>query len=156
METLFPEDSVVRDAYLPPIRALLALNHGDATKAIEALQVAEPYELGQTRAFFHGSFGVMYSPYIRGEAYLAQHKGAEATVEFQKVINHPGIVISDPVGALAHLQLGRAYAMAGDAAKAKAAYSDFLTLWKDADPGIPVLEQAKAEAAKLYPLAQGR
>jgi hypothetical protein len=87
--------------------------------------------------------------YVRGEAYLALHQGAQAAVEFQKIVDHRGIVISDPVGALAHLQLGRAYLMAGDQAKAKAAYSDFLNLWKDADSNIPVLQQARLEYAHL-------
>jgi cytochrome c-type biogenesis protein CcmH/NrfG len=91
----------------------------------------------------------MYPVYVRGEAYLAAHQGKEAAAEFQKILNHRGIVLNEPIGALAHLQLGRAYAMSGDSAKARAAYEDFLTLWKDADPDIPVLQQAKAEYAKL-------
>jgi eukaryotic-like serine/threonine-protein kinase len=86
---------------------------------------------------------------VRGEAYLAVHQGQEAAIEFQKILDHRGIVVSDPIGALAHLQLGRAYALAGDTTKAKVAYQDFLTLWKDADPDIPILNQAKAEYAKL-------
>jgi len=86
---------------------------------------------------------------MRGEAYLAAHQGAEAAAEFQKILDHRGIVVSDPIGALAFWQLGRAYAMQGDTAKSKAAYQDFLRLWKDADPDIPILKQAKAEYAKL-------
>jgi eukaryotic-like serine/threonine-protein kinase len=86
---------------------------------------------------------------VRGEAYLAEHKGAEAAVEFQKVLDHRGIVISDPIGALARWQLGKAYAIAGDKTKAQAAYLDFLTLWKDADPDIPIFMQAKSEYAKF-------
>ena len=86
---------------------------------------------------------------MRGEAYLALHQGAQAAAEFQKILDHPGIVVSDPIGALAHLQLGRALLLAGDKTKARSAYQDFLTLWKDADPDIPVLEQAKAEYAKI-------
>jgi hypothetical protein len=101
--------------------------------------------LGAQRALF----GLLYPVYVRGEAYLADNKGAEAAAEFQKILNHRGIVVSDPVGALAHLQLGRAFAMSGDKIQAKTAYQDFLTLWKDADPDIPVLKQAKAEYAKL-------
>jgi hypothetical protein len=80
---------------------------------------------------------------------LEAHQGSEAAAEFQKILDHRGIVLSDPIGALAHLGLGRAYAMAGDTAKAKASYQDFLTLWKDADPDIPILKQAKAEYEKL-------
>lgn len=86
---------------------------------------------------------------MRGQAYLAAHQGREATLEFQKILDHRGIVLSDPIGALAHLQLGRAYALAGDKDKARSAYKEFLTLWRDADPNIPVLSQAKAEYAKL-------
>ena len=91
----------------------------------------------------------MYPVYVRGEAYLAANQGAEAAAEFQKILDHRGIVLNEPIGALAHLQLGRAYAMSSDMAKARAAYSDFLTLWKDADPDIPILKEAKAEYAKL-------
>jgi hypothetical protein len=89
------------------------------------------------------------SPYIRGLAYLAQKNGTAAVAEFQKLLNHRGVVVNFVTGTLAHLQIGRAYAMAGDTAKAKAAYKDFLILWKDADPDIPILKQAKAEYAKL-------
>ncbi len=93
--------------------------------------------------------GTLYPAYVRGLAYLAAHQGAEAAAEFQKILDHRGIVLSDPIGALAHLQLGRAYALSGDKTKAKSAYQDFLTLWKDADPDIPILKQAKAEYANL-------
>jgi DNA-binding winged helix-turn-helix (wHTH) protein/tetratricopeptide (TPR) repeat protein len=149
LEKRFPEDTCVRFDYLPELRALLALNRGDPAKAIEQLQVAAPYELGVPRSSFHAFFGNLYPIYVRGEAYLALHQGLQAAAEFQKILDHPGIVLSDPVGALARLQLGRAYAMAGDTTKAKAAYQNFLTLWKDADPDIPVLQQAKAEYARL-------
>jgi tetratricopeptide (TPR) repeat protein len=91
----------------------------------------------------------LYPVYVRGEAYLAAHQGREAAAEFQKILDHRGIVLNEPIGALAHLQLGRAYAMQGDTAKARAAYQSFLTLWKDADPDIPILKEAKAEYAKL-------
>jgi tetratricopeptide (TPR) repeat protein len=87
--------------------------------------------------------------YVRGKAYLAAHKGKDAAAEFQKITDHRGVVVSDPIGAVARLQLGRAYAQSGDLTKAKAAYQDFLVLWKDADPGIPMLNQAKAQYAKL-------
>ena len=87
--------------------------------------------------------------FVRGEAYLAAHQGSEAAAEFQKILDHRGIVLNEPIGALAHLQLGRAYAMQGDTAKARSVYQDFLTLWKDADPDIPTLKQAKAEYATL-------
>jgi hypothetical protein len=95
------------------------------------------------------SWNSLYPVYVRGEAYLAAHRGSEAAAEFQKIIDHRGIVLNSPIGALAHLQIGRAYAMQGDTAKAKAAYQDFLTLWKDADADIPIFIAAKAEYAKL-------
>jgi eukaryotic-like serine/threonine-protein kinase len=91
----------------------------------------------------------LYPVFVRGEAYIAAHQGNEAAVEFQKILDHPGIVWTSPIGALAHLQVGRAYSLQGDIVKAKAAYQDFLTLWKDADPDIPILKQAKGEYAKL-------
>jgi tetratricopeptide (TPR) repeat protein len=91
----------------------------------------------------------MYPVYARGEAYLAAHRGGEAAAEFQKILDHRGIVLNEPIGALAHLQLGRAYVLQGDTPKARAAYQDFLALWRDADPDIPILQQAKAEYAKL-------
>ena len=112
-------------------------------------QAAVLHELGAPRSSIHALFGALYPVYVRGEVYLALHQGAEAATEFQKILVHRGIVVSDPIGALAHLQLGRAFALSGDKIKAKAAYQDFLTLWKDADPDIPILKQAKAEYAKL-------
>ena len=145
LERRFPEDASVRFSYLPALRAGLALNHGDASKAFELLQVAVPHELGAPRTLF----GALYPVYVRGEGYLAAHQGAEAAAEFEKILKHRGIVQSDPVGAVARLQLGRAFALSGDKTKAKAAYQDFLTLWKDADPDIPILQQANVEYAKL-------
>jgi hypothetical protein len=143
------EDTGVRFSYLPAIRARLALNHGEPSKAIELLQTAVPYELGAPRSSIHGNFGALYPIYVRGEAYLAARQGAEAAVEFQKILDHRGIVGSDPIGALAHLQLGRAFAMSRDKTRAMSAYQDFLTLWKDSDPAIPIFKQAIAEYAKL-------
>jgi eukaryotic-like serine/threonine-protein kinase len=143
----FPEGTIVQFNFLPTIRAQLALNRGDCSKAIELLQAATPYELASPT--FSAFNPAMYPVYVRGEAYLAAHQGREAAAEFQKIIDHRGIVLNEPIGALSHLQIGRAYAMQGDTAKAKAAYQDFLTLWKDADPDIPILKEAKAEYAKL-------
>jgi serine/threonine protein kinase/Flp pilus assembly protein TadD len=137
----FPEDTVAQFAYLPTIRAQVALSGKDTSKAIRALQIAAPYELGANSK--------CYPVYVRGQAYLAAHQGTEAAAEFQKILDHRGVVVNNPIGALAHLGLARAYAMASDTAKAKAAYNDFLMLWKDADPDIPILKQAKAEYAKL-------
>ena len=147
-----PEDTRVQFTYAPTLRALLALRHGQPSKAVELLQTTIPYELGSPTTggseFLLGA-GSLYTVYVRGLAYLAAHQGAEAAGEFQKILDHRGIVISDPIGALAHLQLGRAYALSGDNSKAKSAYQDFLTLWKDADPDIPILRQAQAEYANL-------
>jgi eukaryotic-like serine/threonine-protein kinase len=141
---------VVQFNYLPTIHAQLALSHNNSSQSIEALQATAPYELGTEAAAGGGAFMPALHPvYVRGEAYLATHRGHEAAAEFQKILDHRGIVLNEPIGALAHLQIGRAYAMQGDTAKAKAAYQDFLTLWKDADPDIPILIAAKAEYAKL-------
>jgi eukaryotic-like serine/threonine-protein kinase len=120
-----------------------------AFKGHRTVANCHPYELGALRSSIYGFFGALYPVYVRGEAYLALHQDAEATTEFQKILDHRGVVVSDPIGALAHLQLGRAYARRGDTSKAKTAYQDFLNLWKDADPDIPVLKEAKAEYAKL-------
>jgi serine/threonine protein kinase len=144
LERRFPEDTSVRFSYLPTLGALLALNRGETSKAIELLQAAVPNELGEPR-----SLGALYPVYVRGEAYRAAHKGAEAAAESQKILDHRGIVVSDPIGALAHLQLGRALALSGDKIKAKTAYQGFLTLWKDADANIPILDQAHKEYATL-------
>jgi eukaryotic-like serine/threonine-protein kinase len=108
---------------------------------ISALQAALPYELGTGAS--------LYPAYVRSEACLGAHKGKEGAAEFQKILDHRGIIGTDPIAALAHLQIARAYAMQGDTAKAKAAYQDFLTLWKDAGPDIPIFIAAKAEYAKL-------
>jgi eukaryotic-like serine/threonine-protein kinase len=142
----FPESTITLSNFLPTLRAKLALNKGNASGAIESLTDAAPYELGKS-----GSYGwtALYPVYVRGEAYLAAHQGTEAAAEFQKILDHRAIVLNSPIGALAHLQIGRAYATQGDIAKAKAAYQDFLTLWKSADPDVPVFVAAKAEYAKL-------
>jgi predicted Zn-dependent protease len=142
----FPEDTIVQFNYLPTLRAQLALSRKDASKGIEALQAAAPYELGEPSIAFASA---LYPVYVRGQAYLATHQGSEAAAEFQKILDHRGVVLNEPIGALAHLGLARAYALQGDTAKARAAYNDFLTQWKDADPDIPVLQQAKAEYDKL-------
>jgi eukaryotic-like serine/threonine-protein kinase len=149
LEKRFPEDTAVRFSYLPALSARLALNRHEPSIAIEKLQSASHYELGSPRSAVNALFGAMYPVYVRGEAYLAEHRGVEAAAEFQKILDNRGIVISDPIGALSHLQLGRAYAISGDKSKAKSAYRDFLDLWKDADPDIPLLAQAKAEYVKL-------
>jgi len=144
----FPEDTIVRLNYLPTLRAQLALNQKNGARAIETLEAASPYEL-MTPA--NPTLPLeLYPVYVRGQAYLETHQGNEAAAEFQKILDHRGLVNIEPIGALAHLQLGRAYAMQGDTAKSRVAYQDFFTLWKDADPDVPILIAAKAEYAKLH------
>jgi DNA-binding winged helix-turn-helix (wHTH) protein/tetratricopeptide (TPR) repeat protein len=149
LEKRFPEDTSVRFSYIPSLRALLALNNREPAKAVELLQLSAPYELGAPHSSIRGFFGAIYPVYVRGMAYLAAHRGREAAAEFQKILDHPGIVVSDPIGALARLQLGRAYVVSGDRTRAKSAYQDFLNLWKAADPEIPIFKQAEAEYANL-------
>jgi serine/threonine protein kinase/tetratricopeptide (TPR) repeat protein len=137
-----PLDTMVQRYWLPTIRAAVALERKDPNRAIELLKMVSPIELGASTA-------ILCPVYLRGEAYLMLHDGNRAAAEFQKFIDHRGLVMNFPWGALARLGLARAYALQGDTAKARAAYQDFLTLWKDADPDIPILKQAKAEYAKL-------
>jgi|HubBroStandDraft_4_1064222.scaffolds.fasta_scaffold07252_2 serine/threonine protein kinase/tetratricopeptide (TPR) repeat protein len=144
----FPEATIVQFNYLPTLRAKLAVSKGNASEALETLRAALPYELGRTTYSSYG-WTSLYPVYVRGEAYLAAHQGREAAAEFQKILDHRGIVQNEPIGALAHLGLAHAFAIQGDTAKAKSAYQDFLTLWKDADPDIPILIATKAEYVKL-------
>ena len=146
LDKRFPEDTVVRFNYLPTLRAQLALP-GNGAKAVEILAAASPYELGVP-----GSRTLrtnLYPIYVRGEALLTSRQGALAATEFQKILDWPGVVINEPIGALARLGLGRAYALADNSAKARAAYEGFFRLWNEADPDIPILKQAKTEYAKL-------
>ena len=150
LEKRFPEDTFVKFTYAPVLRALAALGRGNPTDGVERLQIANQYELAANGLNFnHFYLGGLHSAYVRGEAFLAGHRYAEAAAEFQKILDHRGIVGLDPIGALAYLQLGRVFASAGDKAKAKAAYEAFLALWKDADPDLPVLRSAKAEYDRL-------
>lgn len=139
----YPNDTLVQFNFLPTIRAQIALDRHDPSRAIELLQSAAPYELSDVLAGFLGPV------YVRGEAYLMAHKGVEAAGEFQKILDHRGVVANSPSGALAYLQLGRADVLSGDNNKAKTAYQHFLDLWKDADPDLPVFQQARAEYARL-------
>jgi eukaryotic-like serine/threonine-protein kinase len=145
----FPEDTEVQFIYVPVLRAFLGLRAGEPRKAIELLQTALPYDLAVPNIYMNGFFGSLYPAYVRGLGYLAMRQGPEAVGEFRKILDHHGMIAGDPIGALARLQLGRALVLSGDTAKAKAAYQDFLTLWKGADPDIPILDQAKKEFAKL-------
>jgi DNA-binding winged helix-turn-helix (wHTH) protein/tetratricopeptide (TPR) repeat protein len=141
LDKRWPLYTDVQHYWLPTIRAAMALNRKEANKALELLREMAPYEMA--------AIGWLEPTYLRGRAYLMLPDGTAAAREFQKIIDHPGMVLENPVGALAHLGLARAYALQGDTAKSRAAYQDFLTLWKDADPDIPILKQAKAEYAKL-------
>lgn len=148
----FPEDTIVQFTYLPTLRALLVLNHGQPASAIEILQTAIPYEGGtptEGGSEFLLGVGNLYPAYVRGLTYLAERQGAQAAAEFRKILDHRGSVLCDPTGALARLQLGRASAMSGDRNKATTAYKDFLALWKYADSDLLILKQAEAEYAKL-------
>jgi tetratricopeptide (TPR) repeat protein len=145
----FHEDTVVRFSYLPVLRAVIAMNHREPRKAIELLQAARTYELGFQGCCSVGFAGSLYPIYVRGEALLAANQGAEAAGEFQKILDHRGIVVTDPISALAHLQLGRAFVKAQQRVKAKTAYEEFLALWRDADPNVPILKKAKAEYLAL-------
>jgi tetratricopeptide (TPR) repeat protein/predicted Ser/Thr protein kinase len=148
LQKRFPEDTVVRFNYIPTLRAQIALIVPNAGATVaESLAGTSPYELGVpgSSTFWTN----LYPVYVRGEAFLAARQGTQAAAEFQKILDWPGVVVNEPIAALAHLGLARSYALAGDALKSQAAYQDFLTLWKDADPDIPVLVAAKSEYAKL-------
>jgi hypothetical protein len=164
LQKRFPDDTIVRFNYLPTLHAQLFLNASDRSanlspersperspenvaKAIQALAVAAPYELGVpgNTTFWTN----LYPVYVRGQAFLAAHQGAQAAAEFQKILDWRGVVANEPIGALAHLGLARSYALMGGTAKSRAAYTAFLTLLKDADPNIPILNQATTESAKL-------
>jgi eukaryotic-like serine/threonine-protein kinase len=139
----FPQDTLVQSVCLPTVRAQVALARHDSVKAIDDLTSATPYELGAM------DYLTLAAIYFRGDAYLTARRGQDAATEFQKILGRPGAAFDGPIGVLARVQIARAYSMAGDTAKARAAYQDFLTLWKDADPDIPVLKQAKTEYAQL-------
>jgi predicted Zn-dependent protease len=141
LDNTFPLDTLVQRYWLPAIRAGGALERKDPNRAIELLKVASTIELG--------GWPNLVPAYLRGEAYLMLHDGNAAAAEFQKFIDHRGLVGNFPWGALARLGLARAYALQGNTTQARAAYKDFLTLWKDADPDIPILKEAKAEYARL-------
>jgi len=146
LERSYPSDTILKVYWLPTVKAAIELSANNPNQALVFLEAAAPFELGAPPQF---QLGTMYPAYIRGQAQLLARNGAAAASEFQKFLDHRGITINYPLGALAHLGLARANAMQGDTAKAKSAYQDFLTLWKDADPDIPILKEAKAEYAKL-------
>ncbi len=143
----FPENTAVQSVWLPTIRAQIEVSRRNAARSLELLQAAAPYELGMLSVSAVNS--CLYPVYVRAEAHLSAQQGVAAAAVFQKILDHRGLLWNCATGVLAHLGLARSYAMQGDTAKAKAAYQDFLTLWKDADPDIPILIAAKAEYAKL-------
>jgi hypothetical protein len=145
----FPEDTAAQFHYLPAIRALVAANGDDPGAALEALKLNTAYELGSPPSFYTGFYGVMYPTFVRGTVYLRSHRGAEAAAEFHRIIAHPALLASDPLGAVARVELARALVMAGERERAKAAYGDFLELWKAADTDIPLLQAAKDEYSRL-------
>jgi tetratricopeptide (TPR) repeat protein len=150
LEKRFPEDTFAKFTYVPVLRALSALKHGKPTDSVERLQIALRYELAANGLNFnHFYLGGLHSAYVRGEALIAAHRYAEAAAEFQKIVGHRGLVGADPIGAVAHFQLGRVFVLLGDKTKAKAAYEAFLALWHDADSDIRILKSAKVEYAKL-------
>jgi tetratricopeptide (TPR) repeat protein len=134
-------ETMMQRYWIPTVQAAVELSRGAGGNTIELLQVTRPYELGADAK--------LYPIYVRGQGYLRAQNGTAAAEEFQKIPGHPGLVLNFPLGVLAYLQLGRAYALQGNTGKSREAYQDFLTLWKDADPDIPVLKEAKAEYAKL-------
>ena len=148
LEKRYPEDTSVQFSYLPALRALEALNRGDPAKALDMTQAATPYDLAVPgTAYVNGAFfGALYPVYVRGLAYSRLGRDREAAAGFQKVLDHPGIMLNDPIGPIARLQLARTLFAAGDHGKSAVAYKDLLALWKDADPGIPVVQEAMQEA----------
>ncbi len=146
LKSRFPDDTIVQFNYLPTMYAQIALYDGDPARAIEFLRAAIPYELGLAGSSSYSTY--LYPVYVRGQALLADHQGGAAAAEFQKILNWPGVVINEPIGALAHLGLARARAMNGEANEARKSYGNFLALWKDADSGFPLLSEVRAEAPR--------
>jgi tetratricopeptide (TPR) repeat protein len=140
-----PEDTLLNSYWLPAVLAIKEVNRHNSAKALELLRAALPYELGNPLP----TVGPLSPIYFRGYALLAAGQAREAAVEFQKTLDNRGIVLNSPIGALAYVGLARALVLSGDNARARTAYQDFFALWKDADPDVPILIQAKAEYAKL-------
>ena len=150
LEKRFPEDTFVKFTYVPVLRAVAPLGSAKPEEIVHGLQVTLPYELAANGLnYVHFYLGGLHSAYVRGEALMAVRRYTEAAAEFQKILDNRGLVGLDPIGALAHLQLGKVFALSGDKIKAKAAYEAFLTLWKDADADVPILKTAKAEYSRL-------
>jgi DNA-binding winged helix-turn-helix (wHTH) protein/tetratricopeptide (TPR) repeat protein len=148
LEKRFPANTILLNYWLPSIRAAIDLDRGHPAEAITILEAAGPYEMGYPQPQLEGG-SLLYPVYLRGLAYLQSHQAEKAAAEFRKFLDSRAIVVNCPLAALAHLQLGRVYVLAGDSAEARRAYSDFLSLWKDADADIPALRQARSEFAGL-------
>ena len=150
LEKRFPEDTFVKFTYAPVLRALASQGKGKFADSVERLEITRTYEFAVNGLnFLYPVLGGLHSAYVRGQAFMAARRNAEAGAEFQKILNHRGLVGLDPIGALAHLQLGRVFVLSGDKIKAKAAYEAFLAVWREADPDVPILKSAKAEYARL-------
>jgi eukaryotic-like serine/threonine-protein kinase len=152
LENRYPQDTPVQFSYLPTLRALRALNGNDPAKALDMTQAAAPNDFAIPGTAYYGGaafFGSLYPVFVRGLAYSRLGRHREAAAEFQKILDHPGIMLNDPMGPMARLQLARALAASGDRAKSAAVYKDLLALWKDADPDIPLVQEARAESTKL-------
>jgi ATP/maltotriose-dependent transcriptional regulator MalT len=148
LERRFPQNTELNSYWLPSVRAAIQLDRGKPLEALKTLEVTLPFELGYPRPELEGG-SLVYPAYLRGQAYLLLRRGSEAAGEFQKFIDQRAVVVNCPFGALAHLWLGRAHALEGNADAARKSYQEFFTLWKDADPEIPILRAAKNEFAKL-------
>jgi len=148
LQKQFPANTMLNHYWLPSIRAYTEIHRGVPADALKTLDTTAPYEFAFPQPQFEES-GLLYPAYLRGQAYLLLHQGKEAAKEFQKPLDHRGLAINTLLTSLAHCQLARALAMSGDSSAARKAYQDFFALWKDADPGIPVLKEAKVEYAKL-------
>ena len=144
----FPRDTLMNGYWLPAINAAIEINRGNPAKAIEILEITAPYEFGEPSPLFQLG-GSLYPAYLRGEAGLMLHRGDAAAKEFAKLLDHRGVTFNYPLGALAGVGLARAYALQGHTGKSRSAYQEFFTLWRDADPDIPILKQARAEYARL-------
>ncbi len=142
----FPTHTIIQGYWLPCIGAAIEINAKKPANALQILQRAAPYELGQSQPF---QLGMLYPIYLRGQAHLLALQGKEAAADFQRMMEHRGIVLNFPLGALARLGLARSYTLQGEVEKARAAYQDFLILWRDADADVPIMKEAKAEYAKL-------
>jgi tetratricopeptide (TPR) repeat protein len=145
MEKTYPTNTLMKVYWLPSLKAAIEINNNRPSRALLDLEPTATYELGLA----DGYINYLYPAYLRGQAYLLTHNGRAAAIEFQKLLDHQGIVQNFVTGSLAHLQIGHAYALSSDTSRAKSAYQTFLSLWKDADPDVPILKQAKAEFAKL-------